>query len=461
MQSQVRARSASALFIAAALLISCGSHTLGTATNLDPRLTDPRLIDPPIPYPTPSLPSDTRALASLAVVGISLAQCRLGRDFDEGKGEPRNSTLAREWLTRSAMQNDGCGLNNLGNMYHYGDGVSVDYALARKYWEAAALTGYASAYYNLGTMYEYGQGTPVDEQMAIDWLTKAGIANYGPAFDDLGNLYAFGHQVKIHDVSSAVRYFRMAVQAHYDPDVCDCAAENRADAAENLAYLYLIVYHGDDRLRYNMILQLLRSTSTRSWSQYEIGEVYLRGAGVKKNLDTAAAWFKKSADQGYAPAASIYASYLFGVDGRPAHPKEALAYLREAIDGGDESAMYELAVMTWTGHDVPRDKTRALELMTLAASNGSMPAIIDLASRYYKGDGVLPDRYKAYILFNVAVDIGGTWGPGLRQKLERQLTKDQIRSARFEIKRLDQSVLTAMDEQTDLPPIPSSIKSTD
>jgi len=80
-----------------------------------------------------------------------------------------------------------------------------------------------------------------------------------------------------------------------------------------------------------MILQLLRTTSTRSWSQYQIGDLYLRGVLVKKNVNTAAIWFKKSADQGYAPAASQYALYLFGIYGQPDHPKEALAYMRQAI----------------------------------------------------------------------------------------------------------------------------------
>jgi TPR repeat protein len=456
MKSSVSVRMAVALIIASAMFVSCGSRENATATNLDPRL-----IDPPSPYPTPSLPSDARALASLAVVGISLAQCRLGRDFDEGRGEPRDYTLAREWLTRSAAQNDGCGLTNLGDLYYYGDGVPRDYAMARKYWKAGALAGYASAYYNLGTMYEYGYGTPVDEQLAIEWLTKAAIANYAPAFDDLGDLYAFGHQVKIHDISTAVRYFRMAIQARYDPDVCDCAADNRADAADNLAFLYLNVYHGDDRLRYHMILQLLRTTSTRSWSQYQIGDLYLRGTVVKKNVNTASIWFKKSADQGYAPAASQYALYLFGIYGQPVHPKEALAYMRQAIAAGDAGAMYELAGLEFDGRYMPRSIIRGIEWLTLASAGGCLPAIVDLANRYYNGDGVLRDRYKAYILFHVAADVGGSWGPGVRQKLDRQLSNDQIRAARFEITRMDQSVLTAMDEQTVLPPIPSSVKTTE
>jgi len=85
-------------------------------------------------------------------------------------------------------------------------------------------------------MYEYGLRHASRRAVGDWWLTKAAIANYAPAFDDLGDLYAFGHQVKIHDISTAVRYFRMAIQARYDPDVCDCAADNRADAADNLAF---------------------------------------------------------------------------------------------------------------------------------------------------------------------------------------------------------------------------------
>jgi TPR repeat protein len=424
-----------------------------TATNVDPFS-----IDLPKPYPTPSLPSDIKALTAMAASGDPVAQCMLGRDYEHGTGVFPNSSLARKWLTRSAAQHDGCGINGIGNLFFRGYGVPQDLGMAQGYYEAAALTGYAGAYYNLGMMYKNGEGVPVDERIAIEWLTKAAIGNYAAAYDDLANIYAFGHQFRTHNVGLAVHYYRLALTAPGTTASCKCARE---DAAQNLAFLYLNVYHGDDRWRYQEVLHLLKSTSNSSWSKYQIGQLYVSGVGVTKNIDTAALWFKKSADQGYAPAASRYAAYLSGFSGRPVRRAEELRYLELAIVGGDPDGMYQLAEMKWRGLEVPVDHSGAIQLMTAAAAGGSLIAIVDLANRYFAGVGVPRDRYKAYVLFHVAVDVGGTWGPGLRQRLDRQLTDAQRQSAQFEIKRMDQTVLTAMDEQTDLPPIPSSSKTTE
>jgi uncharacterized protein len=445
--------------VVAASFSSCAfqlRQNVESATNVDPYS-----IDLPKPYPTPSLPADIKALTAVATSGDPVAQCRLGREYENGAGVFANYSLARDWFTRSAAQHDGCGITGLGNLYFNGDGVQRDFATAQGYYEAAALTGYAGAYYNLGTMFEYGDGMPVDERLAIEWLSKAAIAKYALAYDDLGNLYAFGHQFRMHNGGLAVHYYRLALAAPRTEDYCGCFQEHRDDAAQNLAFLLLNVYHGDDRQRYQEVLRLLKSTSKASWSQYEIGQLYVSGIGVTKNIDTAAGWFKKSADQGYAPAASRYAAYLSGVYGRPVHRAEELRYLQMAIEGGDADGMFQLAEMKWGGVEVPPDHTGAIQLLTTAAAGGSLSALIDLANRYEAGVGVPRDRYKAYVLFHVAVDVGGTWGPGLRQRLEGQLTAAQRQSAQFEIKQMDQTVLTAMDEQTDLPPIPSSAKTTE
>ncbi len=397
---------------------------------------------------------------SAAAKGDPIAQCRLGRDYDDGILLPKNYILAREWLTRSAAQHDGCGLTDLGNLYFNGDGVTRDYVTARGFYNAGALAGYAPAYYDLGTMYEYGDGVPVDERVAIGWLTKAAEAKYTLAYTELGDLYAFGHQTRIRKAGVGRHYYRMALAAPQTADTCGCEAEHRERAAQNLAFLYLIVYQSDDRLRYQMVMHLLRTTSSSPWSQYEIGNMYAQGTGVAKNAKTAATWFKMAADDGYAPAATAYATYLLGLGNGASHKAEALSYVREAVEGGDADGVDELAEMNWDGRDVPRDRQGAIELLTLASANGSLGAIIDLASRYFNGIGVPRDRYKAYILFNVAADTGARLAPAFRHDLEKQLTAEQLQTAQFEIKRLDQTVLTALDEQTDLPPVPASARST-
>jgi TPR repeat protein len=441
------------LVVAAILLIGgCATNSLETASTS--ANVDPYSIDPPKPYPTPSLPANIDALTARAATGDPIAECRLGVVYKTGQHVRVSFASAIKWFTRSAAQHDGCGITNLGNMYFQGNGVPQSYSTARAYYEAGARTGYPAAFYDLGEIYKYGDDVPIDERAATEWLEKAATANVTLAYTELGDLYAFGHRFKVHNAGLAVQYYRKAVATH-DTDTCGCAEEHRQRAADNLAFLYLNVYKGDDRERYRLVLDLLHKSGD-AWSDEQLAEMYQHGLGVKRNHDAAESLYKKSADLGYAPAATKYAAFMFGWGGEPVHAKTGLAYLREAVAGGDADAMGELATIEWNGVLVPRDKSAAIKWLTLAAAHGSLISMNDLANRYYVGAGVPRDRYKAYILFHVEADTGAHWGPGVKQRLEKELTQQQLASAQFEINAMDQSVLTALDEETFAPPTPSS-----
>jgi uncharacterized protein len=450
MLSGIKTWSAATIIVAAAFLAACGSVSPQAATP--GAHADPYTIDPPKPYPTPSLPSDLVALTRRAGNGDSIAQCHLGKMYESGRDFLTNYARARELFTRSAAQHDGCGITNLGNLYFNGEGVPQSYATARAYYELAAQVGYPAAYYDLGEIFKYGDNVPVDERVATEWFKKAAVAKYANAYAELGNLYAFGHMSRVHNVGLAVQYYQMALAAH-DPDLCSCASQN-------LAFLYLNVYTGTDSKRYRLVLGLLRRTPHDAWTQYQIAEMYRRGYGVKKDDNVAQSWLKKSADQGYGPAATAYAAYLLGETGKPAHPAAALNYLREAVLADDADGMAELGTLKFNGTFVPRDRQGGIELLTLASAHGSMQALNELANMYYNGIGVPRDHYKAYILFHVEEDLGANWRPSTKLKLEKEFTPQQLSAAQFEIKKLDQSALTALDEQTDMPPAPASTNAT-
>jgi TPR repeat protein len=452
-------RTWSAAAVAVTIIVIIGCDTSNPQIPALPTNLDAYSIDPPRPYPTPSLPTKIPELAARAGAGDPIAQCRLGVDLDLGRGVRRNYARALDWFTRSAAQHDGCGITNLGNMHLHGDGVPVNYAAASAYFNAGAQVGYAGAYYGLGVLQWFGDGVDVDERLATEWFKKAAAANYSLAYTSLGDLYAYGHMFKVRNVGLAVQYYRMGLSTQ-DVDACNCAAYHRRRASQCLAFLYSNVYHGDDSRRYRLALELYRRTSTDPWTQYQISEMYHSGFGVKQDDDIAAIWLKKSADQGYGPAATRYAAYLLGSGGRSAHIGEALKYVHEAVELGDADGMGELADMKWSGWHVPRDRKGAIELYKMASARGSIRAINALANRYYVGDGVARDRYEAYILFHVEADIGAAWGAGVREALERQLTRTQIQAAQFEIKKLDHIALTALQYQTDLPPVPDSSKTT-
>lgn len=75
---------------------------------------------------------------TLAEAGDTEAQFDLGTAYSEGKAMPRNDAKAREWLEKSAAQNNAAAQFNLGVHYSKGEGVPQDFSKARAWFEKAA-----------------------------------------------------------------------------------------------------------------------------------------------------------------------------------------------------------------------------------------------------------------------------------------------------------------------------------
>lgn len=101
---------------------------------------------------------------------------------------------------------------------------------------------------------------------------------------------------------------------------------------------------------------------------YQIGLIYLEGKGsFAKNPTTAASWFKKSADQGYAPAQSaLGAMYSEGV-GLAKDQEEAMKWLKKAADQGDTIGLIDLARKYFARTGNEKDDAKAFQLMMMAA----------------------------------------------------------------------------------------------
>jgi uncharacterized protein len=78
-------------------------------------------------------------------------------------------------------------------------------------------------------------------------------------------------------------------------------------------------------------------------AQYNLGNNYVSGQGVKQNYAKAAYWFEKAAQQGYREAQSNYATLLSnGLGGIEINLKEAEKWYLCAADQGDSLAMVSL-----------------------------------------------------------------------------------------------------------------------
>ena len=105
--------------------------------------------------------------------------------------------------------------------------------------------------------------------------------------------------------------------------------------------------------------------------------------------------------------------YIFGAGGE-ADPEKAVQWLTKSAEQGHAEAQAALAEMYREGMGVPKDIDQAMRLLQSGADGGSLQALLSLGIAYYHGDGIEQDRAKSEELLRKASDIGS---PEARQAL--------------------------------------------
>jgi TPR repeat protein len=195
-------------------------------------------------------------LKEQAEKGNTLAQCRLGVCYYNGKGVSKNLAEAAKWFRKAAEQGYALAQCRLGICYATGEGVPENFAEAAKWYRKAAEQGYALAQCRLGTCYANGEGVPENSAEAAKWYRKAAEQGYARAQCCLGDCYANGEGVP-ENFAEAVKWYRKAAE--------------QGDAA----------------------------------AQYDLGVCYGDGQGVPKDLVEAVKWFRKAAEQGHPNAKKV------------------------------------------------------------------------------------------------------------------------------------------------------------
>jgi uncharacterized protein len=98
-----------------------------------------------------------------------------------------------------------------------------------------------------------------------------------------------------------------------------------------------------------------------------LGSRYFDGRGVAQDYGQALIWYRKSADQGYAPALNQLGYMHQHKFDLPRDYKHALNYYHLAANKGDAQAEYNLGVMYQSGQGVKHDDKQAFEWYRKAA----------------------------------------------------------------------------------------------
>ncbi len=290
-----------------------------------------------------------------------------------------------------------------------------------------ADAGDSAAQYSLGRAYESGNGIPKRTDQAAIWYRKAADQGNEKAQNSLGVLYWLGDGVE-KDKAEAVRWYRKA------------ARQGNANAMFNLGAAY---YNGEgvgvsDNLADAWFLlsseagntggqeAVKRSQQEHSrWTFNEafvtIGQMYEKGEDLPKNLQFAARWYRKAAEQGYGEAMiSLAALYLNASDYGQARPW-CEAAVKQKLPGG----YYCLGYLHQHGSGVDLNLKQALGLYEQGAHEGYVASMLALARMYENGESTKPDRPQAFMWLLFAARRGSAEAIAEANRLRSAMTEKE------------------------------------
>lgn len=197
------------------------------------------------------------------------AQYALGMMYLQGQGVEQSDEQALSWLGKSSEQGYSLAAYRLGKIYLDDNVAKADAALAVKHITQAAQKGYSPSQYLLGTLYQTGQqGVKENKETAKKWFSLAADQGHKMAKLTLAKLSSEGGSL-------------LDAQAAYDKGFKFLKGKDYKEAAE---------WFGKAAKQGN------------ADAQYNLGELYKKGRGVKRNKKTAQKWYKAASAQGHVKA---------------------------------------------------------------------------------------------------------------------------------------------------------------
>lgn len=155
--------------------------------------------------------------------------------------------------------------------------------------------------------------------------------------------------------------------------------------------------------------------------------------GIEQDYAEAAAWYRKAADQGLAPAQFNIGSMFDTGEGVARNYAEAVKWYRKAADQGLAPAQFNLGLKYAKGQGVARDFTEAVRWFRKAADQRDPALQFSLGMRYANGRVVARDLVQAYMWMDLAISHAGVDEGKLyaaeRDKVAANMSSSQIDEA--------------------------------
>ena len=189
---------------------------------------------------------------------------------------------------------------------------------------------------------------------------------------DLGERYYKGDGVE-QNYEEAIKWLRKAAQPYIE--LCSLGENNEENEDATDAY--------DE-----MYEELAGELYSRSWATYWLGECYLHGHGVEKNVSKTIELWEFAAKEGDGVRMELANLYCAGIEFEPDYEKavywwKKAAHLDYDPDRGFPEARYELGVCYYEGKGVEKDIQKAIEYFDLAIDEAPTGSEIEIKSEAF------------------------------------------------------------------------------
>ena len=265
-----------------------------------------------------------------------LAIYYLGNIYNYGLGVA-NKSLDQAYKCYSKAASMGCdkAMNKLALWYWDGHYIEQNKLKAKELFLKAAENGNVNSMYNLGLLLTENNDYNSEElKAAIYWLNKAADLGLNISYNKIGDLLEENGEL-----NSAFEYYLKAANAG--------AATGQYNTARFLKNGSLIGNGSFKRVDYKEAFYWAKLSAAQYYGlgMYILGECYMDGIGVVKNINKAACWYQKAADKNISFAQFELGVLYINSKDIPRDLNKAKNWLNKAYDNGLEEAKQYLDIL--------------------------------------------------------------------------------------------------------------------
>ncbi|MDO4210189.1 MAG: hypothetical protein Q4D23_00495 [Bacteroidales bacterium] len=305
-------------------------------------------------------------------MGSMEGKVHVARCYETGRGVSKDEPHAFKLYRDAALAGYNPVLSNLGNCYINGIGTPADPAEGFNCFKKGAEAGDPICMANVATCLMQGVGVEKNPEEGLEWFAKASEAGNTEAEFQLGMIY-----LQVPDYREKANEGLERVRKAAEAGVLD-------------AIMVMAQIHDEGGPAHNMeeCIKWLTIGAERGHkhAQCRLGQIYVHGRGVERDMQKGYNYLVFSAQQNYTPAIYLLAELnLLYTNNNPQALQQGMAQLSQCVKESYPPAFMLMGQCCLEGRAVPKDQAQAVKFFTLAANNGVDNAAILLA-KLYSGD---------------------------------------------------------------------------